>query len=115
MPTHAVAEAYADIVREVREAPLTVAEVAEIVGVHERQVNHWAAGAHRPQPAARDALLELRYVVKQLRDVYRPEGIDIWLHSRNAELDGRRPIDLLKSKDFTAVLYAIDRLRSGAV
>jgi hypothetical protein len=114
MPSRATAEAYADIVREVREAPLTVAEIAAIVGVNERQVHHWATGAHRPQNGARDALLGLRYVVKLLRDVYRPEGVEIWLHSPNAELDGRRPIDLLHGRDFAAVLQAIERLRTGA-
>src|SRR5207245_1528083 len=110
-----MAEAYADILREVREAPLTIAEIAGIVGVNERQVHHWAAGTHRPQSGARDALLELRYVVKLLKDVYRPEGIEIWLHSRNGELDGHRPIDLLSSRNFAAVLHAIERLRTGAV
>jgi hypothetical protein len=115
MRNRAVAEAYADIIREVREAPLTIGEIAEIVGVNDRQVHHWAASTHRPQPGARDALLELRYVVKQLGEVYRPEGVDIWLHSRNAELEGRRPIDLLKSREFTTVLWAIERLKGGVV
>ena len=110
----ALAEAFADIVREVRDAPLTMAEIAGIVGVKERQVHHWATGTHRPQNGARDALLELRYVVKLLRDVYRPEGVEIWLHSRNLELEGRRPIDVLGDRDFIPVLQAIERLRTGA-
>jgi transcriptional regulator with XRE-family HTH domain len=110
----AVAEAFADIVREVRAAPLTMAEIAEIVGVKERQVHHWAAGQHRPQNGVRDALLELRYVVKLLGDIYRPEGAEIWLHSRNPELDGSRPIDLLQDRQFVPVLQAIERLSSGA-
>lgn len=115
MPSHAMAEAYADIVREIRDAPLTVSEIAGIVGVNERQVHHWATGTHRPQNGARDALLELRYVVKLLRDVYRSEGVEIWLHSPNVELQGRRPIDLLTGRDFSAVLQAIERLTSGAM
>jgi uncharacterized protein (DUF2384 family) len=110
----AASEAYADIVREVREARLTMSEIASIVGVNERQVHHWATGAHRPQQGTRDALLELRYVIKLLSEVYRPEGIEIWLHSPNAELKSRRPIDLLKSRDFGVVLDAIERLHSGA-
>lgn len=110
----AVAEAFADIVKEVREAPLTMAEIAGIVGVKERQVHHWATGQHRPQNGVRDALLELRYVVKLLRDVYRPEGVEIWLHSRNPELDGARPIDLLRVQQFIPVLQAIERLSAGA-
>jgi uncharacterized protein (DUF2384 family) len=111
----AVAEAFADIVREVREASLTVPEIAAIAGVQERQVRHWASGTHRPQGAGRDALLELHYVVKLLRDVYRPEGVEIWLHSRNPGLDSQRPIDLLENQEFIPVLQAIERLRSGAM
>jgi uncharacterized protein (DUF2126 family) len=110
----AVAYAFADIVREVRDARLTVAEIADIVGVKERQVHHWATGAHRPQNGQRDALLELRYVVKLLRDIYRPEGIEIWLHSRNPELRGERPLDLLRAQEFVPVLQAIERLSTGA-
>jgi transcriptional regulator with XRE-family HTH domain len=112
----AVAEAFADIVREVRDASsLTVAEIATIAGVQERQVRHWASGTHRPHGAGRDALLELHYVIKLLRDVYRPEGVEIWLHSRNPELSGERPIDLLRNQQFIPVLQAIERLRSGAM
>ena len=84
-----------------------MAEIAEIVGVKERQVHHWAAGQHRPQNGVRDALLELRYVVKLLGDIYRPESVEIWLHSRNPELDGNRPIDLLQDRQFVPVLQAI--------
>lgn len=112
---HAVAaEAFADIVSEVHDASLTYAEIAAICGVGERQVHHWRAGTHRPRVAERDVLLELRYVVKLLREVYRPEGIEIWLHSRNPELGGGRPIDLLRAREFVPVLQAIERLSSGA-
>jgi uncharacterized protein (DUF2384 family) len=107
--------AYRQIVNEVREASLTAAELADIVGVRERQIHHWAAGTHKPQGEARDRLLEVRYIVGQLKEVYTPEGIDIWLHGRNRSLDSQRPIDLLRAGDFRSVLDAIERLRSGTM
>jgi uncharacterized protein (DUF2384 family) len=107
--------AYKQIVNGIRSASLTAAELAEIVGVRERQIQHWAAGVHKPQGEARDRLLEVRYIVDQLRDVYTPEGIDIWLHGRNRSLEGRRPIDLLRTGDFRTVLAAIERLQAGAM
>jgi hypothetical protein len=106
---------YARIVADLRETALTTAEVAAITGVRERQVQHWAAGSHRPQGSKRDRLLELTYVVDRLRDVYRPEGIEIWLHGRNRDLGGQRPIDLLREGQFISVLNAIERLETGGM
>lgn len=106
---------YARIVVDLRETALTTAEVASITGVRERQVQHWAAGSHRPQGAKRDRLLELAYIVDRLRDVYRPEGIDIWIHGRNRDLNAQRPIDLLERGEFATVLNAIERLETGAM
>ena len=73
------------------------------------------AGTHRPLGAKRDRLLELAYIIDRLRDVYRPEGIDIWIHARNRDLAGQRPIDLLAQGDFATVLAAVERLETGAM
>jgi hypothetical protein len=105
---------YARIVNDVREVALTVEEVGEITHVRPRQVHHWLAGSHRPQGDSKERLLELHYIVDQLRDVYTPEGVDIWLHGRNRKLQSRRPIDLLREGDFETVLYAVEQLKAGA-
>lgn len=107
--------AYRQIVNDVRAAALTAVELADIVGVRERQIHHWSTGGHKPQGEARDRLLEVRYIVDQLREVYAPEGIDIWIHGRNRSLHGQRPIDLLRAGDFRSVLDAIERLQAGAM
>jgi len=57
----------------------------------------------------------LAYIVERLGDVYRPEGIDIWIHGRNRDLGGQRPIDLLRRGDFAAVLNAVAGLEAGAM
>ena len=106
---------YGRIVDEIREAALTTAEVAKITGVDERQVYNWAAGASRPRGEKRDRLLEIHYIIKELRDVYTSEGTDIWVHARNRSLSGQRPIDLLIAGEFQPVLHAVDRLRTGAM
>lgn len=115
--SQALAEAglYARLVDDLRTTALTSAEVADITGVKVRQVQHWASGAHRPQGEAKDRLLELHYVVERLRDVYKPEGIDIWVHGRNRGLNGEKPIDLLRAGRFEEVLAAVERLASGAM
>lgn len=116
-PSQALAEAglYARLVDDLRVTALTNAEVATITGVKSRQVQHWASGAHRPQGEAKDRLLELHYIVERLRDVYKPEGVDIWIHGRNRDLGGEKPIDLLGAGRFEEVLAAVERLSSGAM
>jgi hypothetical protein len=106
---------YARIVEDVRQAALTTAEMAEIIGVDERQIYNWAAGTSRPKSRNRDRLLEIHYILKALREVYTEEGADIWIHGRNRSLKGQRPIDLLTEGDFQPVLLAVERLQTGAM
>lgn len=94
---------------------MTNAELAQVTGVKTRQVQHWASGAHRPQGEAKDRLLEVHYIIERLSEVYTPEGIDIWIHGRNRELAGQKPIDLLIAGEFERVLAAVERLASGAM
>jgi hypothetical protein len=105
---------FSRIVESVREAALTTGEIAQIVGVDERQVYNWASGTSKPRGTNKDRLLEIKYIVDVLGDVYRPEGIDIWIHARNRSLKGQKPIDLLTAGDFKTVIAAIDRLKTGA-
>lgn len=106
---------YTRIVREVCDGGLSTADVARVVGVADRQVRKWSAGASVPRGFNRDRLLELNYVTKQLRDVYTREGAEIWLHGRKRSLGARRPIDLLAEGAFDEVLDAIERLSAGAM
>jgi uncharacterized protein (DUF2384 family) len=106
---------YSLVVQEIRANGVTSAELAEITGVRERQVQHWVAGSSKPRDASRERLTDVYYVINQLQDVYRPEGVEIWLHARNRDLSGRRPIDLLRSGEFSPVLEAVERLTHGAM
>lgn len=106
---------YARIVEEVKDGGLSSGELAQLIGVAERQVRNWSAGTNSPSGRNRDRLLELHYVVGLLRDVYTHEGAEIWLHGRKRSLNGRRPIDLLKDGESDVVLDAIERLRAGAM
>jgi hypothetical protein len=106
---------FSRIVENVRQAALTTAEIAAIVGVDERQVYNWASRASKPRGQNKDRLLEVKYIVEALGEIYTPEGIDIWLHGRNRSLRGEKPIDLLTAGDFKTVIAAIDRLKTGAM
>lgn len=49
-----------------------------------------------------------------LADLYKPDGIDVWLKAPHPQLNGRRAIDVLRSENAMDVLAIIDQLRSGA-
>jgi len=103
---------YRHVVADARKA-LSVAEIGEITGVGDRAVQKWAQGASRPEGASRDRLLELKYVIEQLSDVYDDEGIEIWLHARQRAFDGKPPLDLLREGRFEDVLRVVERLAGG--
>lgn len=106
---------YARVVDDVRDGGLTIAEIAELIGVAERQVRNWSAGANTPSGGNRDRLLQLHYVTLLLRDVYTREGAEIWLHGRKRSLGGRRPLDLLAAGEYDKVLAGVERLQAGAM
>lgn len=106
---------HARMVGEVREAGLSAADVARVIGVSERQVRNWSAGEHAPRGRNRDRLLELHHLTRLLCDVYTREGSEIWLHGRKRSLAGRRPIDLLAEGSYEEVLGAAERLGVGSM
>ncbi|MDT5285566.1 MAG: hypothetical protein QOF88_455 [Mycobacterium sp.] len=103
---------YTRVVSDARRG-LTVNEIGGITGVSERSVQNWAAGKSKPEGQSRDRLLELKYVIEGLSDVYEDEGIEIWLHSRQRSLGGQSPLELLRDGRFDEVLDAVDRLAGG--
>jgi uncharacterized protein (DUF2384 family) len=115
MPERAEELLYVRIVEEVKDGGLSNVEIAQLIGVAERQVRNWSAGSNTPSGRNRDRLLELHYVIRLLREVYTREGAEIWLHGRKRSLSGRRPIELLENDESDAVLNAIERLRAGAM
>jgi transcriptional regulator with XRE-family HTH domain len=106
---------YAAIVKGLREQALSGQELADVIGVNARQVANWASGQNTPKGQNRDRLLEVQYLVEQLREIYTREGAEIWLHGRKRSLNGERPIDLMREGRFQTVLAAVERLRQGAM
>ncbi|MQA76574.1 MAG: DUF2384 domain-containing protein [Solirubrobacterales bacterium] len=101
---------YARIVKEIGRA-LSAREVAEAVGVGERSVQNWRAGAARPRGAAREALLDLHYVIAALSDVYTEEGVEVVLRGRARALDDRRPLEVFAAGEREAVVRLAGQLR----
>ena len=86
---------YLRVVEEVTRSGITQAQLGKAVGASVRTVQNWASGVNPPSGARAARLLDVRSIIDQLNDSYTDEGIEIWLHSRNRNLDMRRPIDML--------------------
>jgi transcriptional regulator with XRE-family HTH domain len=95
---------YMRVVDEVTKAGITQAELAKAVGAGPRTVQNWASGQNTPRGDTVKRLLDVRTIVELLRDSYTDEGIDIWLHARNRNLDMRRPIDLIVDGQIDTVI-----------
>lgn len=55
--------------------------------------------------------LELR---RMLAEVYKPEGVDIWLNAKQERFGGRSALDCLADGDLTQPLQAAEQLVTGA-
>ena len=93
-------------------AQLTQSEVGRIVDASPRTVARWAAGEVEPQPDARDRLLQLHYVARQLIEVLglAPSDANPWLFEPNQLLQGDTPADRLARGEFRLVLGLIEAL-----
>jgi uncharacterized protein (DUF2384 family) len=93
---------------------LSAAEIGEIVGVGTRQVQNWATGHGSPANNKRlRQLLDIGYVLDLAAEVFDEEGVTMWLHGRNRQLDGERPLDLIAKNETDRVIGLLDRLADG--
>jgi len=74
-------------------------------------------GEVEPQPDARDRLLQLHYVARQLIEVLglTPSDANTWLFEPNQLLQGDTPADRLARGEFRMVLGLIEALADGVV
>lgn len=105
---------YLRIVAQVTRTGISQQELGEAVGASVRTVQNWASGHAAPRGGSRERLLDVQYLVEELRDVYTDEGIEIWLRARNRNLGGARPIDLITAGEIDTVLREAQRI-AGAM
>ena len=103
---------YMRIVEDVTGSVITQTELAQAVGTSTRTVQNWTRGsAPRGKVAVR--LLDIQHVVGELRDVYNDEAIQIWLRSRNRNLGGQRPLELLAAERVEEVITEAQNIVRG--
>lgn len=92
---------------------MTLQEVAAASGASARTVQNWAAATTRPRGKSADRILDLAHLVNELREVLSEEGVEIWLKSRNRNLGGHRPLELLAAGAANDVLRESERVVGG--
>lgn len=55
------------------------------------------------------------HIRRELSDLYLPEGIELWLHSRNQLLNMQRPLDLIEAGRGAEVLTVIESIHTGGL
>ncbi|HEX8305898.1 MAG TPA: hypothetical protein VF612_13545 [Jatrophihabitans sp.] len=105
---------YLRIVDDITRSGITQTELSHAVGASLRTVQNWAAGNGIPAGAKVRRLLDVQYIVRELREVYTEEGVQIWLHARNRNLGSQRPIELLATGQYDEVLAEAERV-AGAM
>ncbi len=101
------------LVEDVTPSVITQGELATAVGASERTVQNWSAGKTRPRGETVDRVLDFVHLISELREVYTDEGVQIWLRSRNRNLQHRRPIELLAEGSVDEVLAEVRRVIGG--
>jgi transcriptional regulator with XRE-family HTH domain len=101
---------YPRIVDDITRSGITQTELSKAVGTSLRTVQNWAAGNGIPAGPKVRRLLDVQYIVRELRDAYTEEGVQIWLHARNRNLGSQRPIDLLAAGQYDEVLAEAERV-----
>lgn len=104
---------YMRLIEDVTEHVFTQSELAAAVGAADRTVQNWASGQTRPRGDTANRVLDVLHLVRELREVYSDEGIQIWLKSRNRNLRHRRPLDLLAEDRIEEVLDEVQRVVGG--
>jgi DNA-binding XRE family transcriptional regulator len=104
---------YLRIVEEVTSAGMTQSELGQAVGANLRTIQGWASGQVKPSSGKAHRLLDVHHIVAALREVYTSEGIEIWLRSRNRNLAGERPLDLLAEGRIDEVVQEVEHITGG--
>jgi hypothetical protein len=90
------------------------AEVARALHVDRSQVTRWLDRGQDPDPENVRKVEGVELVLARLLRLYDRDAALRWLDGFNAQLGGRRPIDLLARGRLTEVLDAVDSDEIGS-
>jgi putative toxin-antitoxin system antitoxin component (TIGR02293 family) len=91
------------------------ADVARVLDTSQRSVQRWAAQDASPRKEAEERFLELAAVLELAERVLPEESARLWLRAPVAELEWRKPLDVIKEGQFRQVIDALLALSEGVI
>jgi transcriptional regulator with XRE-family HTH domain len=110
--TSSVTSAFARKLESIRDkGGMRYTDLADLLGIRPETVSRWNQGRNYPHAGTEKTLLELEYIVDKLSDFYGPEEARLWLFSRQKQLSGLSPAELIRQGRIDEVLRQVNQLR----
>lgn len=93
---------------------LRARDLALFLDTTPQTISRWTHGRVEPQQNHLDRLLELEWLVTQLREFYEPKEARLWLYTRHKLLNGDTPAERLQKGEINHVLMLISQLKDSA-
>jgi hypothetical protein len=93
---------------------LRARDLALFLDTTPQTISRWTHGKVEPQQTHLDRLLELEWLVGQLREFYEPKEARLWLYTKHKLLNGDSPADRLQKGEINSVLALISQLKDSA-
>jgi putative toxin-antitoxin system antitoxin component (TIGR02293 family) len=90
-------------------------DVARVLNTTQRSVQRWSSRVASPRKESEERLLELAAVLDFAAEVLPEEGARLWLRAPIADLDWRKPLDVISEGNFREVIDALEALSGGVI
>jgi putative toxin-antitoxin system antitoxin component (TIGR02293 family) len=90
-------------------------DIARVLVASQRSVQRWTAHDSAPRKDAEDRLLELAAVLDLAAETLPADAARLWIRAPVAELDWRKPLDVIRDGDFRLVIDALLALSAGVI
>lgn len=85
-------------------------DLADMLNTNIETVSRWRNGRNAPQANNERAILDIEYIIEQLREFYGRDEARHWLYQRQRALRGRMPAELIRDGDMSEVLRLVHDL-----
>jgi putative toxin-antitoxin system antitoxin component (TIGR02293 family) len=91
------------------------ADVARVLNTTQRSVQRWSTRDANPRKETEERLLELAVVLELAALALRGDGARLWLRTPIADLDWRKPLDVIGEGHFREVIDVLEALSEGVI
>ena len=89
-------------------------EIAKLLRLAPETISRWKSGKSEPQHETLRRLLELEFILNEIREFYGPAEARMWIFAPHRLLRGKTPADKIQAGEVDEVIRVIEQLRTGA-